>query len=348
MFFVGCGPAGGPFDELNEAYTSQCPTATVEGVDTYHLDEPVSYTTLQASGRVFAFMKATQSTDNLQSDFVANWQMTKALGMLRGPYHYFDATVDGVAQANWFLMNINQAGGIGAGDLPPVLDLECPTSPTMSDAGNYCLTGSQASGGKNGWAPTATIIQRVWDFLDTVEAGTGMRPIIYTYPSWTASFGFTDPKLATYPLWIAGHNSTMTCASVPLPWTAATFWQYSTGTAIAGIHNDTMPADLDRFIGTQMQLNAFVAGDIQQDGGDDGMTASDGGGVDDLATSGPDLAPPPDLAHAVDLGHDGGSVKKSSAKGCGCQVGGRGEAPAPLWLLLLVLALFARRAMIRG
>src|SRR5205823_10572395 len=123
--------------------------------------------------------------------------------------------------------------------------------------------------GKNGWAPTATIIQRVWDWLDTVEAATHMKPIIYTYPSWFASFGFTDPKLTDYPLWIAG--SSMGCAQVPAPYTKAAFWQYDTTSNVPGIGTASTAVDHDRFFGTLAELNRFVANDVvQPDGGTDG------------------------------------------------------------------------------
>src|SRR6185295_5893661 len=157
LLIAGCGPL--EVGELQQAYTQQCPSATVvEGVDVYQGDGTINWMTVQSSGRDFAFSKASQGDYNTQSNFAANWAALKSLGMLRGAYHYFDATVDGVGQANWFLMQVDAAGGMEPGDLPPVLDLECPTSPTMASAGNMCL-----GNGKNGWAPTATIIQRVWE-----------------------------------------------------------------------------------------------------------------------------------------------------------------------------------------
>src|SRR3954471_8068911 len=108
VVLAGCGPLEG--GELAQAYTLQCPTHTIEGVDVYQGDTPIVWATVQSSGRVFAFSKASQGDYNKQSNFAANWSQLKALGMLRGAYHYFDATIDGVGQADWFLQQLAAAG----------------------------------------------------------------------------------------------------------------------------------------------------------------------------------------------------------------------------------------------
>jgi len=327
---AGCG--GLELDELNQASTQQCPSMTVEGVDVYQGDTPIVWSTVQSSGRVFAFSKASQGNYNTQSNFATNWSQLKTLGMLRGAYHYFDATIDGVAQADWFLQQITAAGGMLPGDLPPVLDLECPTSTVQNSAGNMCL-----GNGKNGWAPTATIIQRVWDWLGAVEAATGMKPIIYTYPSWFATFSWNDPALTQYPLWIAG--SSMGCAQVPAPYTSAVFWQWNTTTGVPGIGSGTSAVDKDRFMGTIDQLNGFIAGDVVQP---DGGAPKDAGGEKitlQTLLAGVPAEEAPDAA--ADLatrppGHSDG--------GCGCDVGGAGgNLSAVIVALLLVAAVWRRR-----
>ena len=313
----GCG--GVEVGEFSEASTQQCPTSTVEGVDVYAGNGTINWSQVKTSGRVFAFMKATQGNYNKQSTFNSNWANTKASGLARSPYHFFDATVDGVAQAHWFLDEIAQAGGIGPGDLPPMLDIECPTSNVQASASATCL------GSASGWAPSGTISQRAFDFLDTVEAATGMRPLIYSYPSWFASVGFTDPKLATYPLFIASYSSN-TCATVPAPWTKAVFWQYSATTKVPGIGGGSANVDVDRFIGTGAELAAYAAGDMAGDGGTDG-----GGSV-----------APVDFAAPVDLAADAGTGTASGhpGTGCGCQLGGKSDRPRGPWLIS-ILALLA-------
>jgi lysozyme len=337
MQSVGCG--GAVVDELEQASTMQCPSQTLEGVDVYQGDGVIDWNQVKTSGRAFAFMKASQGDYNKQSNFSANWANTQTVGIRRGAYHYFDATVDGVKQAQWFLTQLTLAGGLEPGDLPPALDLECPTSTVASDPGNLCL-----GNGSSGWAPTATVIQRTWDWLTTVEAATQMRPIIYSYPSWFATFGFTDPRLTAYPLWIASPYST-TCATVPAPWTKATFWQYSSKTQVPGIGGGISNVDVDRFIGGETEMNTFVATDVAQggsDGGSDGgvdlaRPAVDLAQADDLASpASADLAAAPDLRSNRPHGGDGG---------CSCQLGGRAAPLGARWLVLLVaLAALRRRA----
>jgi lysozyme len=229
------------------ADVTECPASVVEGVDVSDTQGPVTWSSVKSSGRAFAFVKATQGTYNTNVTFAANWANIQTAGLLRSPYHFFDATIDGIAQANYFLATINNAGGLQPGDLPPMLDLQCPTSSNQTMTELNC-----EYTGDSGWVDTSTLSQRVFDWLNTVEAATGRKPIIYSYSSWFADVGFTDANLANYPLYIATYGS---CASVPPPWITTTFWQYSAAGSVPGISGD---ADLDRFVGSQSALQVFV------------------------------------------------------------------------------------------
>jgi lysozyme len=229
------------------AYTTVCPPNVVEGVDVTQSNGPVTWSSVQGSGRGFAFARVSQGDYHTDDAFTTNWPNISAAGMLRSPFHFFDPTIDGVAQANYFLTLLNNAGGLQVRDLPPMLALECPTSSTQSAADGNC-----EYTGNSGWVPSSTLIQRVFDWLNTVEAATGRKPIIYSYPAWFADVGFTDIRLANYPLFIATFAS---CASVPSPWTTAAFWQYGSASSIPGTTGST---DLDRFVGSPTELQVFV------------------------------------------------------------------------------------------
>jgi lysozyme len=219
----------------------------VEGLDVYNGQGTIDWMKVAASGRQFAFIKATQGDYNKQTSFPANWANSAAAGLMRSAYHFFDPTIDGVAQANAFLAEVTAGGGMGSNDLPPMLDIECPVSASQ--------TTSQSSDpnceytGNSGWVATATMQQRIFDWLSTVEAAVGRKPIIYSYPSWFGDVMFSDARLTAYPLFIATYS---TCASVPTPWTTAVFWQYSATATVPGI---TGSVDVDRFFGS--------AGDLQ-------------------------------------------------------------------------------------
>lgn len=273
---------------------TQCATSVVEGLDVYAGTGTIDWAQVQASGRGFAFIKATQGDYNVQSTFAANWANALAAGVKRSPYHFFDGTVDGVAQANKFLAEVQAAGGLQVGDLPALLDIECPTSATQASAQANC-----EHSGDSGWVDPATLKQRVYDWLDTVQAATGRAPIIYSYPSWFAALQMTDAKLATYPLFIASYNS---CATIPQPWTSAVFWQYSATGTVPGV---TGQADVDRFFGTAADLDAFT---IQP------APAPDAGMIDPMM-------PPP----------------MESPAGCGCRTSdGAGSSLAAFGLALIL------------
>jgi lysozyme len=230
-----------------EQSVTQCPASVIEGLDVYAGTGTIDWTKVQASGRGFAFIKATQGDYNVQATFAANWTNALAAGVKRSPYHFFDGTVDGVLQANTFLGELQTAGGLQVGDLPALLDIECPTSAVEASAQSNC-----EHTGDSGWVDPATLKQRVYDWLDTVQTATGRAPIVYSYPSWFAALQMTDMKLASYPLFIASYNS---CATIPAPWTTAVFWQYSATGTVPGV---TGNADVDRFFGSADDLNAFT------------------------------------------------------------------------------------------
>ena len=234
-------------DEREQANTQQCGTQVVEGVDVYGGTGTIDWARVKASGREFAFIKATQGTYNKQASFSTQWSGAAAAGLLRSAYHFFDGTNDGVAQANWFLAELAAGGGMQPGDLPPLLDLECPTSSNQATTQSDC-----ERAGASGWVDTPTLLARTFDWLATVEQATGRKPLIYSYPSWFPDVMASDPRLAAYPLFIATYA---TCASVPPPWTSAVFWQYSASATVPGI---TAAADVDRFFGTHDDLVAYA------------------------------------------------------------------------------------------
>ncbi|MDQ0497376.1 hypothetical protein QOZ95_005618 [Paenibacillus brasilensis] len=85
---------------------------------------------------------------------------------------------------------------------------------------------------------------------------TGVRPIVYTYPSLIGNF----TGLSDYPLWIARYSATQVPSGAS-GWSRWDFWQYSDGSAggtlpsgtrkVAGIAG---PVDLNEFDGTGNDL----------------------------------------------------------------------------------------------
>jgi lysozyme len=205
----------------------------------------------QGNPQTFAFIKATQGDYTTESTFATNWTNAKSAGILRSAYHFFDASKDGIAQANYFLSVV----GSDFGELPAALDIECPTADTKGASQSTCEGfaggyGFPADGG------ISALQSEAFDFLDTVEKATGRKPIIYSYVSWFASTDVTDPRLANYPLYIS--NIDTSCPDIPSPWTTVTFWQYQTiGGVAPGVSGD---CDLDRWMGDLDSLKIFAFG----------------------------------------------------------------------------------------
>jgi lysozyme len=222
---------------------SVCSTpATVAGIDISDAQGQIDWAAVLSAGVRFVFMKATQGTYNAQHHFSANWSGARAAGVLRGAYHFFDPTEDGVAQARHFL---SITGTLQSDDLPPVVDIECPNSDSA------CLGWAGGSGA----APASAIRTRLMDFLNTVQQATGRVPVIYTSAGYFAGNGIVTTDLASYPLWIA-YPTTSGCYRVPSPWTRAAVWQHSWTGHVAGIAG---AVDLNSFVGTMDDLHAFAS-----------------------------------------------------------------------------------------
>ncbi|HTA93651.1 MAG TPA: glycoside hydrolase family 25 protein [Polyangiaceae bacterium] len=376
----------------SEAVTTQCPKETVEGLDVYQGQGTIDWSKLaprvtsdgglkdggssaSEDGYAFAFIKATQGNYNTQRTFAANWLNAKSAGLLRGAYHYFDPRIDGVVQADYFLAEV----GEDSGELPALLDIECPTSANEADASSNC-----EYSGNSGWVDSGTLAKRIFDWLATVTAKTGRKPIVYSYPSWFSAVGLTDLRLAGYPLFIA---SPAACAAVPAPWTSAAFWQYGTSARVPGIVG---ACSLDRWTGDLASLKAFAASHRGADAGSadaagaldgsfldasrddagleassiiDGTVSTAGSGSAGAALTEAGSTSSADAA-LVETGTGGAGVDAASAEvgaageareesalsartegGCGCEaLGARrpaSHAPTIAWLVL-VLALLAR------
>jgi lysozyme len=145
-------------------------------------------------------------------------------GLLRGAYHFFHADQDAAAQANHYLQVVK----IGPGDLPPVIDIE-----VTSNASN------------------AAIVSGVKTWLEIVQQGTGLTPMIYSVASfWNAHL---NDNFGNYPLWVAHYG--VPSPKIPEGWTNWNLWQYSQSGTVNGIVGSV---DMNYFNGTIDQLNQFA------------------------------------------------------------------------------------------
>jgi len=250
----------------------------IQGIDVYSGDGAVNWNSVKGAGYDFAFVKATEGVDFIDSRFATNMTNANAAGVYVGPYHFArpdskngvpftsyngaaltptsptqtnrDAWADATSEAADFLDAIRpyyqQTGNTHF--LRPVADLELSRIP---DFGNTSLEKTFVSN----W---------VQIFSDAIEDDLGVRPFMYLSKS-SANTYWTSTIASEHPFWIAQYKGTgttapPTIADTPL-WPAWSFWQWSDGTdAIAQaslVPGVPVSPDRDVFSGTMGQLATF-------------------------------------------------------------------------------------------
>ena len=143
--------------------------APTEGIDISHWQGDIDWTQVRAAGKAFAFMKASEDIDYVDTTYGLNRARAKAAGFVIGAYHFAQpdpSPGDAIAEADHFLATAS----IADGDLPPVLDLE-----------------------KTGGLTPALLQAWARDYLERIRERTGVRGVVYTSPNfWNNNMAGTD------------------------------------------------------------------------------------------------------------------------------------------------------------
>ncbi|MPZ69622.1 MAG: hypothetical protein GEU71_08840 [Actinobacteria bacterium] len=198
--------------------------ARIPGIDVSHWQNDkgeIDWTQVAEAGYRFTFIKATERDTYVDPYYGANRTDANAAGLRIGAYHFArpngstDKQVrkDARGEANHFLAT----GAPAPGDLYPVLDFEADL------------------GGLN--ARRLKIWVRTW--LNRVEAGTGVKPLIYTSPNtWKTRIDDTDEfALEGYGLWVAHYTTANNPMVFANNWggNGWSFWQYTSAGSVPGI-----------------------------------------------------------------------------------------------------------------
>jgi GH25 family lysozyme M1 (1,4-beta-N-acetylmuramidase) len=229
---------------------------TVDGIDV----SDWQYTqwdevTLSQPNLGFALARVSSGTVRVDTRFGHDWAEMKRLGLVRGAYQYFTPRFSAVTQADLFVRRLTEEGGLAAGDLPPVLDVETT----------------------NGM-PDMTVTCRIKIWVSRVERALRRIPMIYTSYLWSAYFA---SDFRRYPLWVTNFVGTpsITCPRMPTAWDKWELWQHSASGSVPGVYNNgsrdddagsiqlvdggdagvLADTDLDFFDGTMDGLRAFIA-----------------------------------------------------------------------------------------
>lgn len=191
---------------------------TIHGIDVSHYQRNINWELVKSMKKKniqiqFAFIKATESNYKVDAYFFRNWTGSKENGIIRGAYHYFDASNDAKQQAILY----SQVVSLKKGDLPPVIDIENTNG--VSDE---------------------LLCKKLQTCLKYTEAHFGIKPIIYTYADFYEDH--LAGKFDDYPLWIA-HYTANKNPSVKRQWH---FWQHHETGRVNGIQG---PVDFNVFNG---------------------------------------------------------------------------------------------------
>lgn len=194
------------------------------GVDVSHWQGRINWRSAQSAGVTFVFAKATEGRTFVDGQYARNRARADALGIHFSAYHFArpDRTAgDAVREADHFVRTAALAGR----HLLPVLDLE--------------VTGGLGPRALARWA-------RAW--LERVHARLGVKPMIYTSPSfWRDELGNTTWFANNgYRLWIAHWRADQ--PRVPAAnWGGQgwTFWQLTDCARVSGI-SGCVDGDLHR------------------------------------------------------------------------------------------------------
>jgi lysozyme len=198
----------------------EVPGTELHGIDVSHYQELINWDTLKSNPQVsFAFAKATEGADYIDTLFQQNWEAMRLNGIKRGAYHFFRAYGCGYDQALHFLKNVDMQPG----DLAPVLDIE------LTDG-----------------IPREVFLEEMRIWLQTVERCLHVKPIIYTNQNFYENY--LAGSFENNPLWIARYSSDAPMLTTGKHWD---FWQYSHKGYISGIDGRV---DMNHFNGSRKSL----------------------------------------------------------------------------------------------
>ena len=121
--FLQLGAAGAGVAAAGAALAAG-PDYELQGIDVSNYQGFVDWAAVRASGKRYAFCKATEGRTFTDAKFLSNYAAMRQNGILRGAYHYGRPGSDPVMQADFFLNTVDPKPG----DLKPVSTWRRPTA----------------------------------------------------------------------------------------------------------------------------------------------------------------------------------------------------------------------------
>jgi lysozyme len=199
----------------------------VRGIDVSEYQGEIDWQILSGQDIAFAFIKATEGSQDTDPRFAYNWEHAAETNIRIGAYHFFSFSSPGKDQASNFITVVNKADGM----LPPVVDIE--------------LYGSFKRSPKS----VDEVLPELNDLVNALEEAYHAKPIFYAtkavYDLYIAD------KYSEYPLWIRSVHANPSVKG----WT---FWQYSDRSKLPGYNGKEPYIDMNLYNGTMEEFgNAF-------------------------------------------------------------------------------------------
>src|SRR6476619_6611186 len=224
-----------------------------DGIDISSFQPTVNWTSVKAGGIDFAFTKATEGQNFIDSTFASHMSGAKTAGVLIGPYHFARPDSnntnpsDAANEANDFVDAITPSYTGTNLTLRPVIDLEKLAG--VTDEKTFL----------SNW---------INNFQAVVQNRLGFYAIIYVNSNYANNY--LNSTVSQYDLWLA--DWTFSTSSPPAAgatgiWRGWKFWQWTDAGTVSGISGNV---DRDVYNGTMQQLSAYIpdfhAGDFDNNG----------------------------------------------------------------------------------
>ena len=192
----------------------------VKGLDISIVRGQLDFNALKAEGYEFIICRCGVGNDPSDTLYASNMQKGAAAGLKMAAYHFVYPLPSDPSKPSHDAKVQAAMHYKAAGDVLPFLDLEWPVVQNWAK-----------------WGCTAPqIVQWTIDYLQEYERISGVRPVVYTYPSFADAIKLPASFGQDYKLWIASYTST---PRIPAPWTDWIMWQTTGGTLVQGRQIDT-------------------------------------------------------------------------------------------------------------
>jgi lysozyme len=206
----------------------------IQGIDVSKYQGDIEWQAVHDSGVRFAWIKATEGGDVVDSKFQANWEGARAAGIPRGAYHFMFWCRPWQEEVNWFIKNVP----VEPDALPPVLDVEATPQSKMC---------------KRTLERDKTIADMRL-ILEALERHYGKKPVIYSSVDFYQSILF-DGALSDFPIWV---RSTKYHPAVRYGNRHWHIWQYASDGSVPGIRG---AVDRNCFYGSESDWRRWLRGE---------------------------------------------------------------------------------------